>query len=50
MDADHYIFLTLAGLTGAAISMQPIIWIAWGVVFVAVCIRLLALLFRFYRG
>lgn len=50
MDADAYLFLTLAGLTGAAISMQPIIWIAWGIVFMAVCIRLLALLIRLYRG
>ncbi|MDP2832164.1 MAG: hypothetical protein Q8Q28_02470 [Pseudomonadota bacterium] len=50
MDADAYLLLTLAGLTVAAISMQPIIWIAWGIVFAAVCVRIVCLVVGVCRG
>lgn len=48
MDADAYLFLMLAGLTMAAISMQPVIWIAWGAVFIAVCLRIAYLVVRLF--
>lgn len=49
MSADAYLLLILAGLTVLLITMQPVVWVAWGVAFALLCLRLAFLTFQLLK-
>lgn len=50
MSADTYLIIILVSLTAGLISMQPLVWIAWGMVLIVACVRFGWHVLRLIRG